>query len=332
VKRWLYLLSLLCLFASCENELPLPVPTEPAKITLIGELVAGDSVQIRAGQSMYLGSAPQLPSGLQIILKDSAGPETPFLQGADFKMYSLYTIPFSNATTIGAGKKYGIHAKHPTLGEVNAAVTIPNSFSATLVGKRFTSYAGDQVLDLDFDMNDNRSNAAKYVVEIVRRDITLSGYFFFQSIRYTVYDNKQLFDSLRNAGVALSGQIDTNILSDFDRQTFYAEDESSDDSTSSGRLFRRIFLTGARFNGSLHRTHLFVPRTYLDEQPGQYVQLVVNIKSVATDYFEYLRAYEAYSGGPEPGSNIVPKQLPGNVVGGFGMIGGVWRWSSSVVY
>jgi hypothetical protein len=58
----------------------------------------------------------------------------------------------------------------------------------------------------------------------------------------------------------------------------------------------------------------------------------VYVKSVSPDYYDFLKAYEQYDPATGVGGNTAPLKLEGNVKGGFGMVGGVYRWKHSVVY
>jgi hypothetical protein len=56
------------------------------------------------------------------------------------------------------------------------------------------------------------------------------------------------------------------------------------------------------------------------------------VKSVAADYYDFLKAYEQYEPSMGVGGNITPANLEGNVSGGLGMIGGVFRWNLKLLY
>ena len=329
MNRIQILLALL-LFASCSKELPLPAASGNSRIVLLGELSAGDTMLIRAARSIPFGQVsvePDLIKNLAVTVVGSGGPIT-LQEYEDFSSYYLYTVPFSSPNTVKAANSYTIKAEHAELGEVSASVSIPGAFSAILAGKAFTTHNNDSVLQLDIDIDDVSAANAQYVVEVIKQPVSVDGYFFFDFQQRTIKDNQALYDSLKRAGVVLGEYYDTVYSGQFNRQYFYA----SDLQTARAGTVRRLFLKGGAFGGTQHRIQLAIPRRDLYGEQGQFAETIVYIKSVATDYYEYLKAYDVYSSSSELGGNAVPSALPGNVKGGFGMIGGVYRQSFKLFY
>lgn len=327
-------LCILCFFAACQTELPLPDASGAHKITLVGELTANDSVQLRVGQSMSFGAGatPELLRGVAMSINDGAI-VTPLQEGDDYLSSSLFTLPFTSPAIITEGRNYTVSARHPELGEVTAAVAIPKAFSASLTGAMLITYNNDSVMRVDIALNDVNAGSANYVVDVVKQPGNTEGYFTYDFNTYLIADNQALYDSLHGAGVPLSEFYDTTFSDDFFRQEFYINDVLADNGGTTGsNKFTRLYLMGKRFGSATHQTQLLIPRKPLFGEPGQFAKTVISVKSVAADYYTYLKAYDAYRIGAEPGSNNIPARLPGNVRGGYGMIGGMYRRQFALLY
>jgi hypothetical protein len=324
------LLSLSCI--ACNKELPLPEVGQ-RKIVLLGELVAGDTILLRAGQSTPFasGSGHELIKGLQVTIKEAGSAPTSLTERDDPNASTLNTVPFSAPLVLTAGNNYQVTAKHVTLGDVNASVSIPKSFTAKLNSVNSVSNGEDSALQFDIDINDVNAASSNYAIESFTESLYTTAYFQFDGTSFTVVDNQALYDSLKGAGTALTEWTDTTHTGLVYRANLYTTDVQIDnEAAGAGKRYKRIFLQGKTFNGSAHHIQIFVPKSYATGL-GQLTQTTVYIKSVASNYYEFLKAYEQYDGSVAAGSNIPPINLPGNVHGGLGMIGGVFRIAFSVV-
>lgn len=322
---------MLLVLASCESELPLPSPEGGNKIVLIGELTANDSVLLRAGQSKPLTTKSEILKNLTISIAENGGPVAPLQERNDVSSYLLYTLPFSSNQTIHSGSTYKLVAKHPDLGEVNAEVQIPEPFSVTLAGKHFVNFANDSVLKVDLDIA-NPDSKRKFVVEVLKRFASIDGIFYYNAVSYNYRGNRKLYDSLKTAGVPVSENLDTSYSEEFYRQQFYINDPQSDNGSTGSRFFSRLYLSGETLLAGLHRTQMLIPKRNIVDEFGQNVQTIIYVKSVAPEYFNYLKAYDAYYASPDPGSSSVSEKLTGNVNGGFGMIGGVYAVRFEMIF
>ena len=325
------------LFASCQTDLPLPATGGAEKIILLGELCAGDSVKVRAGQSTSLSASvpgQKLIKDLSLSLKDGTGTVTALWGAEDFLSYTLFTLQYSSPNLVQPGTEYQLQGKHPQLAEVTATVHIPTPFTALVTGRAFSNYNGDSVLSLDLALTDPAAANAMYVIEVVKQPVSIYGYFLFDGNEYSISDNRRLYDSLKGEQVPLSERYNTSYSGTYSRQQMYTTDLSSTNlgGTPSGRLFRRIFLSGKSFGGTTHHTSILLPRNALYGDFGQYAQTVIYVKSVSADYYDFLQAYEQYDPSMGLGGNASPVKLEGNVLGGFGMVGGVYKWKLEMIY
>jgi hypothetical protein len=252
----------------------------------------------------------------------------------DALSYTLFTLQYSTPLIVQANKDYQMAGKHPRLAEVIANVHIPGAFTAVVADRASTTFNGDSVLSLDIDLADPEAAKAQYVIEVVKQPVGIDGYFIFNGTEYSIVDSRHLYDSLKGQHIPLSERYDTSYSNSYIRQQMYTTDISTMNlaGAPSGRLFRRVFLSGKSFSGATHRTQILLPRSALYPESGQFALTVVYIKSVSADYFEFLKAYEQYDPSMGIGGNASPVELKGNVLGGFGMVGGVYKWKLGMIY
>ena len=326
----------LLLFASCETDLPLPAASTQQKIVLLGELSAGDTMLIRAGQSTAVaaGNTSQLIQNLQVSVEDDNGIRTGLIGVEDYLSYVFFTMPFSSSQTIASGRRYKVLARHPQLGEASATVQIPGAVMVKVGAVSFDTYNGDSVLRVDLELNDPAAANGWYVVEVLKQPLSVYGYFLFDGNEYSISDNQSLYDSLKAEHIPVAERYDTSYSGMYTRQQMYTADAASENLSQSvpGRLFKRIFLPGHAFGGASHNTQIFIPRSGIYPEYAQYAQTLIRVKSVAQDYYDFLKSYEQYEPTMGIGGNASPSKLQGNVIGGFGMVGGVYNWSLGVIY
>lgn len=326
-----------CMFAACDNTLPLPEPSDKDyRIVLLGELTGGDTIRLRAGRSLPVISnaqAPVVPQNISITIREGAGQEIGLREREDHLKYSLLTLPFTHPSAVTAGITYRIDARHPQMPDAEVTVQIPAAFTASAT-KRRDEFFGDSVLSIDIEIEDANAAQAQYVIEAVKEQVQIAGYFNYQSVEYLINANKWLYDSLKSAGVTLSERYDTLHSGAYARQTMYTTDPASENLSGGqgGRLFRRVFLPGKAFSNGRHRTNILLPLASLYDQSGRNARTIVYVKSVAADYYSFLKEYEQYDESTALSNNANPQRLKGNVSGGLGMIGGVSRWQIAVVY
>jgi hypothetical protein len=288
---------------------------------------------MRAAQSTPFasGSGHVLIQGLQVVLKDAAGVPNALTEREDANASTLNSVPFSAPLTLAAGTTYQITATHGLLGEADAYISIPKAFSAKLNNVKMVSGISDSALQFDIDITDPNAQSDYYAIEAFTESLYTTAYFRFDGNDYSVSDNQTLYDSLKLAGVTLSEWSDTTHTGLFNRVNLYTTDARADNvGAETGKRYKRIFLQGKVFAGTVHSTQLFVPKAFLTGV-SQLTQTTLYIKSVAANYYEFLKAYEQYDGSAGTGSSVPPVNLPGNVEGGLGMVGGAYRIAFSVV-
>jgi hypothetical protein len=141
-------------------------------------------------------------------------------------------------------------------------------------------------------------------------------------------ENYYTIEVFKRAGYQnLANPLDT-IWSDVRyRVPLFTDDPNTDNIIASHPSYtnKRILLPDKVFNGSSYFTNVYIDKQAL-EKSSTYEQLVIEVKSVSKEYYEYLKVYDQYD--PKLGLNGNTKtiDLKGNIVNGFGILGGVNKY------
>lgn len=319
-------------FTACNKDLDLPPVSGEKKITLLGEMVAGDSIYLRAGQSIALSSSSslrfQLLQNLALSVKDSNG-NTFTLNGyTDSFAQPMYTLPFGAGQKVTAGQSYTVSAIHSALGTATAKVNIPAQIKATITDTTAVKYGQDSTLRMRVVIEDPAVTNEYYVIEALKQKVDAVVYFKKNGAWIKKYDDLAGYYQQVAAGNIVT-RVDTTYYNDYIRQALYTADANTENIYEVGAYTRskRILLRDLRFNGQHYETTLFVVRTVESQfvQDTSLSSVIVQVKSVAKEYFEFLKAYEAYD--PSAGYNSFqqPVKIQGNVNNGLGVVGGVSR-------
>lgn len=324
-------LLLVWLGSSCTKELKLPDINAKKQIVLLGELIAGDTVHIRGGQSVPLSNGSVLafetPASLSIEMQEPPGNPWILTGNSDKWTKSLYTLAFSSPRKITPGSGYVLKASGATLGSAVCNVTIPLSFSGTVQDTQTVSYSGAQLLRARIQLQDDPAVKNYYVIEAIKRYMSVDGVFTYNGHNCQVSANKTLYDSLKNAGALPPVTWDTTFTGDAARINIYTDDGATENVKLSNPLSlnRRILITDQTFSGLGYTTRVYLDKTLLratsDSMKGE---LIIQVKSVSADYFNYLKYYEMYEPSTGYTSLSQPVKIDGNVTDGLGMIGGVF--------
>lgn len=298
--------------SSCTKDLKLPSSGQKKKIALFGELVAGDSITIRGAQSLSLSTNDtrfELPSDLFINVAEGTN-NIPLSGTPDDLSTLIFSIPYKTVQQAFSGRIYTVSGTHSTMGVATATVKMPAAFTATLEDTSSTLYNSTPVFKVSISIDDKKGERNFYVIEAVAQTVE------FSTIEYPGTP----FPIIIN---------DTNYTNFYTRQTIYSNDPASEHrlSGTASRLNKRILFSDSLFRVNPYKTDIYIPVvTYPDSfvyyQPPK--RTIVSVKSVSEDYYNFLKSYEQYE--PVSGFNTsAPVRMDGNVQGGLGMVGGVYR-------
>lgn len=333
MKTFAYILLIVVVvtaFSSCNKDLELPPVGGEKKITLLGELVAGDSFYLRAGQSIALSSNTtlrfQLLQNLAVSVNDSNGNTFPLNGYTDSFAQRMYTLPFSAVQKVMHGQSYTVNAVHNSLGAATAAVYIPMPVKAVITDTASVKYGQDSTLRVKIKIDDPAATNEYYVIEALKQKLDATAYFQKNGIWVKISDDREGYETLRASGNVVT-KIDTVFYKDYIRQAVYTADANTENIYEVGSFTRskRVLLKDLRINGQNYETTVFIVRTIENPLVGDSTlgKMVIRVKSVAKEYFEFLKAYEGYD--PSAGYNSFqqPVKIQGNVNNGMGIVGGV---------
>lgn len=333
MKQYAYIGILLAflLSVSCNKDLKLPDLHTPKKIVLLGEVTAGDSVNIRGGQSVPVQkNTPlqfELIQNLSVSFSDASGTQT--MTGyMDSFANTIFTVPYHSDYIAKAGNTYSFTASHPQLGTATASVSVPPAFSAHVQYAGTAALGYDSVYVFNVTINDVATENY-YVIEAIKQPLYVDGSFYYDGQWLDMGTNKTLYDSLRNNQVSLETKYDTTNSNLNLRMYMYTSDYNTENlrESPSSTTFRRILLNNYYFKGQNYTTKVFVSKQLLYTADGSFYKglIFLNVKSVSRDYFSYLKGYEGYNDGAGFSTLNVPAKLQGNVKNGMGIIGGVYK-------
>lgn len=291
---------LLLAVLSCSKELKLPNSDKPPKIVLIGELIADSSIEIRVGQTMTLSSTAAqfgLPIGASVNINDGTK-QIPLSVNFDQLTFNN-TIPYLADDKIGWNKTYQVTASHEAMGTATASVRIPNPIIAMARDTVSVMYGGSRSLQVTIDIQDPPAEINYYVLEVLEQQVQL------------VYDDWGL-------------PPDTVYVQGTSRRYIHTNDERSENyiNGSTQTQSRRVFFTDKHFSGRTLTTDLYISDDVI-YNGNEYELLILKVKSVSEEYYNFLKAYEEYEPAGGFNTNNAPVKMDGNVMGGMGMVGGV---------
>ncbi|MHA4809238.1 DUF4249 domain-containing protein [Flavitalea flava] len=322
-------LCLVLFIFSCKKNL-YPEQNLNNELVILAEITAGDSMKIPVSKSILVGSGGIISfeevnsASVQVSRSDGRSWALKLNTSVGFSgnPASVYTSPQKphyNTT-------YHLQVQDPLSGTVTAETTIPGPVRISGFDTTGRIRSGIPVLNCRFTLKDSPGVEHSYVFEAVKQIVRVCHYFFWQGTRYDYEkaSGKKLYEQVKNSpGVKLlPDTIPTNV---FKRLAIYTDDSNVDNtqSTSLDSPFRRIFLPGRFVSGQAYTTSVSIDRKYFTAESGQDPgRVLVQIKSVSPELYNYLFWYEKYKsdiGSVPPGQLYSP---PGNIQNGLGIFGG----------
>jgi hypothetical protein len=338
--RWiLALLPLLVIAASCDRDLDLPPIEGKKNIVLLGELIAGDSFYLRAGQSVPLSQGSDLKfevlNNLQVTAYDENGTAIPMPGKEDSLTYRLYTIPYYAAQQVKAGGKYRVQGVHNSLGTATALVDVPAAFTARIVDTLSMQYSSEPVLRVNIEIKDEPATTNYYVIEALEQRIIISeSYFFYDGKWRSFAEEIDLYYDLQAQGIYPETKNDTTKENFFLRHILYTDDERTDNFMDNGKFNRnrRVLLKDFTFNGGVHTARVYLRIDTSAVGTLQQGLVTLSVKSVPEKYYRFLKAYEQSTDNGGYSTLSSPVKVQGNVENGLGMIGGAYRIKFPLYY
>lgn len=335
-SRTILMLCAIMLLLACNKTLTLPEVSREKKAAILAELVADDSIYIRAGLSVPLTSSSSNRFGIlkdmSLNLKDESGNNIPLSGFDDTLMATLSTYPFSSAVKVSAGHTYTVTASHPVIGTATAVVRVPAAFEADTSGVAHIMYANDSVIKVRLRINDASDIQNYYVIEAVKQIMNVEGYFKHDNNWLLINDFREQYE-LKKANGTLEAKFDTVFYKSYVRRIVYSTDANAENTVSRGAYTpgRRILLRDAAFNGQNYTTDIYIRKEYDGGFTGlERGCLLLTVKSIPEDYFRFLKSYDEQTDADDVFS--LPLKVEGNISNGVGVIGGVYKRQFIMTY
>ncbi len=313
--------------AGCKKS-PFPNNTVNNQLVILAEISAGDSLKVPVSKSIQVGSGGIISfekvnsAHVQIFRGDGRSWSLRLNTSPDFvgDPASIYTAP----QRPHSGTSYSLQVQDPLSGTVTAQTTVPPAIRLIHFDTSAGLHAGLPVLNCKFTLLDSPGVEHYYIFEAVKQLVRISHYFYWKSKRYDYdkTDGQKLYSTVKDSpGVRLL--MDTIPRNTFLRLNIFTDDVSVANTqvSSLDSPFRRIFLPPHSFNGT-YSTGFAVDRKFFRDQqrltPGL---VVIMVKSVSPELYNYLFWYEKYK---QDVASVPTGQLyspPGNVQNGLGIFG-----------
>ncbi|RBL90805.1 DUF4249 family protein [Chitinophaga flava] len=337
-----YLFQYLCVFSvavltGCIHELPVPPSGSKPKAVVYSELVAGKKVEMRIGKSKPVG--PDIDNNFETVtdasvqLQDANGTQLEQLHYV--KDTSSNMAFYRGNTRIESNRSYRVKVDMPGVGTAYALPVTPAPIRVELQDTLRTTLNGRPVLRFHFNI---QGSATKQfiVMEALKQMVQLDTVFFYNQQRYRVRDRRELFNQVKDLpGVTF--YKDTLYLNSYLRIPVYTQDENADNNQVGGLNENYNSILFTQGNNKPLNTLLYINATALtagsteggDPPIGR---VMVNVKSVSPDYYNFLLTYEKVRRNPGLNSLIQAIQLRNNVANGLGIVGGCSQMSYSLYY
>ncbi|MGN7823968.1 DUF4249 family protein [Chitinophaga sp. 22536] len=297
------------------------------RAVVYSELVAGKKAEMRVGKSKPVGPdinndfAPVTNAVAQLLNADSQ-----LLEQLHYVKDTSSNMAFYRGNTrIDANKSYIVQVKVPDTKDVTAKTTIPPGIKVELLDTLRTTLNGRPVLRFHFNVQAPPANGRQFIVmEALKQLVQLDTIFIYRNTRYRVRDKRTLYDQVKNEPGLVSFK-DTVYLNSYLRIPVYTQDENADNNQVGGlnENYNSILFTQ---RAKALDTRLYLNATALTAStPGDNIpigRVLVNVKSVTPEYYDFLLTYEKVRRNPGLNSLIQAIQLRNNAIGGLGVIGG----------
>lgn len=317
------------LLAGCEQELPLPPNNAVPREVVYSELVANSVPEVRVGKSKPVG--PGINTGFELV-------ENADVQLMDKNGQLLETLTYdkdsSNAmsvyrgkTKLDAARNYKVQVMVPGLKTVTAMASIPPPFKVDLLDTVRTLLNGRPVLRFHFTVNPIPGVKQYVVMEALKQSVITDTTFSYRGVRYKKSEHDSLYQKVKHLP-GCNPKKDSSFLNDYLRIPCYTQDENADNNQIGGlnENYNSILFTQS---GKPLTTYFYINATALSSNPAEAIapvgRVLVYVKSVSKEYYDFLLTYEKVKRNPGLNSLIQAIQLKSNTQGGLGIVGGSYQ-------
>ena len=300
------------------------------RLVILAEITAGDSVEVPVGKTIKAGSGDligfQKVNDATVTVVEGSGRSWMLKPNWSAQFASNPTAVFTSRRKFKADSSYSITVSHPALGTAKASTHIPSLPRITQIDTVPELYQGKPVLAATLTWHDDPNAENYYVIEALKELLVTGSHFFYQGVRYSMESQagKTLYERVKNTpDVQL--YRDTLSQNKFLRLYLYTQDNGSENYRIDNLIhpFRRLFFADPGFSARPHTTRVFIDRQFFwATDPKQKGRVLLQVKSVSKELFDYLLTYEIYK--TDFGAfNANQLSSPvGNIRNGLGVFGG----------
>ena len=282
-----------CCFAAgliaCEKEIPFKGEVAKPKLVLNADFSPDSVWKINLSHSLSIGDTgqPRPVTNAVVSIQDESGKNLGDLEHVGSGIYQASSLmPVS-------GESYKVTAEAAGYDAITASSMTPAPVSVQFGDTSFSTFLGEDILNLDVTINDDADPENYYVLEC----------------------EALLYDSI--------GLSDRFGLWLYNLDTGSDNGELGDENSS----YQRIYFKDDAFNGQSHTTTLMIPAYLLiylfDSESGfNRVDFQVRVRSVSKELYQYLLSFDKYQNYSFDPTFSQPVQVFSNVEKGFGIFGG----------
>lgn len=319
----------LIMLQGCEQELPLPPNNAVPRAVVYSELVANGIPEVRVGKSKPVGpgidNSFELVENADVQLMDKNGQVLETLSYAPDSSNAMGL--YRGITTLDPGKNYKVQVQVPGVKPVTAMASIPPPFKVELLDTLRTMLNGRAVLRFHFTVYPLPGVRQYVVMEALKQSVTVDTTFTYQGVKYRKSEHETLYEQVKNMP-DINAKKDSFFLNDYLRIPCYTQDENADNNQIGGlnENYNSILFNQA---GKPLTTYFYINATALSSNPVEAIapvgRVLVYVKSVSKEYYDFLLTYEKVKRNPGLNSLIQAIQLRSNTQGGLGIVGGSYQ-------
>ncbi|WP_143306779.1 DUF4249 family protein [Chitinophaga vietnamensis] len=330
MKRLIKILPFgLFVFAACQQQLPVPGNNGKPRTVVYSELIAGNTPEVRIGKTKPVGPGVdnnfELVENANVTLLANRTGNTPLETLSLVKDSTSNLSRYAGVQKLEAGKYYRVTAMVPGMRSCTATAFIPPPIKVELVDTFRTMLNGRPVLRFHLNITLAPGNIPQYIaMEALKQTGYGDTVFTYNGVTNRKSENPDLYNQLKDKP-GFTQHKDTLFINDYLRIPCYTQDENADNNQVGGLNENYNNILFSRM-GRTFSTNLYINATALSSSPAEEIapkgRVLVYVKSVSRDYYDFLLTYEKVKRNPGLNSLIQAIQIRSNTSGGVGIVGG----------
>lgn len=290
IHKYIGILAVCTVLASCEKEIIVDVPKYEAKLVLNSYAVTGDTVYVAVGKSIGIldykyGKDLEIKNA-SLVLKADGMPDDALEYDPAIRAYKAHTVAQS-------GKSYTLVATAPGYAEATANTVVPSAVTIDSIRR-----IPNAKLDIDGNQQDE--------LRIIFKDPPATGDYYILSITKPQGQDTIYHEYQSNCVNTTDASVESIYNENIDQNTCLPGDA--------------IFFRDVLFNGTTKELRLFVPSGYAAPGTifGDSVYTQVQLLHVTEAYFRFSKSYR-FASDNRGNPFAEPSNVYTNVNNGYGI-------------